>query len=85
MWLVVRDMMRKLLQATELAPGTDLRAALEAAKTALAAAGWAVDQEPLTWPFFFCEYDGERHIVAVEAFDPKAVGSPGLLPYRAPK
>jgi hypothetical protein len=80
-WVVVKDMLRPL-EVRPLAPGTDPCVALEAVRTALAAAGWTVDREPLTWPFFFCECDGERQIVAIEAFDPKVAVSPGLIPYR---
>jgi hypothetical protein len=56
--------------ASELPPGTDLRAALGAAREAQRADGWAADPEPLKWSFFFCQRGTQRRGVAIEVVNP---------------
>jgi hypothetical protein len=82
MWLVTKDMLRTVQQVAELAPGTDLRVVLTAARNARVAAGWACDDISRSCGFFFAERGGERVQVGIEVLDP-AQPIPAV-PYRRP-
>jgi hypothetical protein len=69
-WLVVRDRLSRSLEYRELPAGTNLRAAMAAKQTELAAAGWRVDSIPTKCGFFFADRDNDRVCVAVECFEP---------------
>jgi hypothetical protein len=68
-WLVVRDRFSRPLRHVMLAPGTDLRAALEAERTRLMREGWNVD-EPTRYAFLFADKDNERVCVSIEVYEP---------------
>ena len=51
-WLVVRGTVNAMIESTELAPETDLRAVLTAARDARIAAGWLADDIGPAWGFF---------------------------------
>lgn len=63
---MVRSGVGFVLETTELAPGTDLRATLTAARHARVAAGWAADEIGASCAFFFAARDGVRLMVAIE-------------------
>lgn len=65
-WLVVRDGLNTALAATELAPGADLRAVLEAARSERIAAGWKAEPIGQCVSFVFATRDGERVMVSIE-------------------
>jgi hypothetical protein len=69
-WLVVRDRMSRALEYRELAPGSDLRAAMAAKQAELAAAQWRVDSIPKNCGFFFADRDNDRVCVSIECFEP---------------
>lgn len=65
-WLVVRDMCGQLLERTDLAPRTDQRAILAAAREARIAHGWLADEVGPRCSQFFATRGGERVVVGVE-------------------
>jgi hypothetical protein len=71
-WLVVRDAVNTVIESTELAPETDLRVALTAAREARIAAGWTADDIGPACGFFFASRDGARVRVAVESTAPRS-------------
>jgi hypothetical protein len=70
-WLVVRDAVNAVIESSELAPKTDLRAALTAARGARVAAGWFADDIGPACGFFFASREGIRVRVAVEHVSPR--------------
>jgi hypothetical protein len=82
LWLVVRDSLQRVVAATELRPGTDLRAALASIRQTLSAAGWAPDPGPLKWGFFFCRKAQQRLGVTLEIHDPGSTASAEEWPAR---
>jgi hypothetical protein len=75
-WLIVRDSLQRVLAATELRPGADLKAALASTRQTLTAAGWDSDAGSLKWGFFFCRKDGARLGVTLETCDPSGRDAP---------
>jgi hypothetical protein len=73
-WLVVRDACRRVIEFRALAPGADLRAALNACTAALAADGWQVGDIPHNCSFVFCQRDDERVCVSIECYEPGMAG-----------
>lgn len=69
-WLVVRDNCASLMAATQLAPGTVLRATLEKAERDWSAAGWLVEPRTPVCSTFFCTRGGERREVGIARRDP---------------
>jgi len=69
-WLVVRDSLNHLVESIQLAPGTDLRATLVAARIQRIADGWSADDIGRNVSFFFCTREGERHMVSIEYRQP---------------
>jgi len=67
-WLVLRDMFHNVLDATELPPGTDLRAAFAAGLAALELDGW--QSEGASGAMVFVRRNGERRLLAVHEHDP---------------
>jgi hypothetical protein len=74
-WLVVRDQYGKLVEATELKPGVDLRKVLTAERDARAAAGWDAESIGAHCSFFFCKRDGVRLFVGIQVRDPRSQGN----------
>ena len=74
-WLVVRDRASRVLEYRELSAGSDLRAAMAAKQTELAAAGWRVDSIPKNCSFFFADRDNDRVCVAIDCFEPASSSS----------
>jgi len=68
-WLVVRDSLNHLVESTQLAPGTDVRAALVAIRDKRIADGWSADEIGRV-SFFFCTKDSERQMVGIEYRQP---------------
>src|SRR5512140_2400626 len=69
-WLVVRDRASRALEFRELVAWADLRAAIAAKQTELAAKGWRVGSIPRKCSFFFADRENERVCVSVECFEP---------------
>jgi hypothetical protein len=67
-WLVLRDLFHNVLDATELPPGTDLRAAFAAGLAALERDGWL--SEGASGAMVFVRRNGERRLLAVHEHDP---------------
>lgn len=67
---MTRDQFRAVLEVTELAPGTDLRRILIAAREARIGFGWACEEIGGSCGFFFADKDGTRVIVSIERHDP---------------
>jgi hypothetical protein len=78
---VVRNGHRQALEWREIAPGVDLRAILEAARSELTAASWICDDIGRACGFFFAVRGAERIQVAIERYDP---GGPGHQAHSAP-
>ena len=76
-WLVVRNVHRQPLEWREIAPGVDLRAYLELARSDHTVAGWTCEDIGRVCSFFFATRDGSRIQVTVERFDPSGPGPPG--------
>lgn len=76
-WLVTRNQNRAPLESSQLAPGANLRAILQAARAARISSGWGCDDIGPSTGFFFAERAGERIQVCVERFDPAGPGPPG--------
>jgi hypothetical protein len=70
-WLVVRDAVNAVIESAELAPETDVRAALTAARKARIGAGWLADDLGPACGFFFASREGIRVRVAVEHVPPR--------------
>jgi hypothetical protein len=70
-WIVVRDAVNTVIESTELAPETDLRVALTAAREARIAAGWTADDIGPACGFFFASRDGARVRVGIERAQPR--------------
>lgn len=70
-WLVVRDRTGFVTESTELAPRTDLRAMLKAARNARIATGWAADDIGASCSFFFAARGDMRVLVGVERMPPR--------------
>jgi hypothetical protein len=70
-WLVARDRMSFVIESTELAPGTNLRAALSAARNARITAGWVAEAIGASCSFFFATRSGERVMVGIERVPPR--------------
>lgn len=73
-WLVVRNQLSQVVESTALAPYTDLRAVLTAARQDRIAAGWAAEEIGQCCRFFFCTRESERLLVSIEARRPPPVG-----------
>jgi hypothetical protein len=58
--------------------GSDLRAAMTAKRTELAAAGWRVDSIPRKCGFFFADRENDRVCVSVECFEPVSLSVRGF-------
>jgi hypothetical protein len=69
-YLVVRDRTSQLIAYSILAPGSNLRAALEDAASARAADGWTVEKINFIAALFFCSRQKERLSVSIVAVDP---------------
>jgi hypothetical protein len=69
-WLVTRNAWSAVLEASPLAPHTDLRAILNTARQQRIADGWDCEVIGRCCSFFFCKRDGVRVIVNVERHDP---------------
>jgi hypothetical protein len=69
-WLVVRDMLSRILDARELAPWADLHGTLTAARSARIAQGWNVGDIGSRCAFFFADRSGERVMVTIECREP---------------
>jgi hypothetical protein len=78
-WLVVRDRVNAVLSSAELAPGTDLRAALMAAREARIDEGWAAEDIGPACGFFFASREATRVRVGVEHTLPRNPGLPESL------
>jgi hypothetical protein len=65
-WLVVRNGVGFVLEATELTPGADLRSVLTAAREARIADGWEAQEIGASCAFFFAVRDGVRFMIAIE-------------------
>jgi len=70
-WIVSRNRAGFVLENAEIAPGTDLRAALTAAHDARVAAGWTADEIGPSCAFFFAARDGVRLMIAIERQPPR--------------
>ena len=69
-YLVVRDRCSRLIACSRLAPGTNLRAALQTAATLRAVDGWIVEPISYVAALFFCSRDDERVSVSIVVRDP---------------
>ena len=67
-WLVVRDMLHNVLDATELTPGTDLRRSFADGLAALERDGW--QSEGASGAMVFIRRGGERRLLAIHESDP---------------
>jgi hypothetical protein len=67
-WLVLRDMFHNVLDATELPPGTDLRAAFANGVAALERDGWR--SEGASGAMVFVRRGGERRLLSIHEHDP---------------
>ena len=74
-WLVLRDMFHNVLDATELPPGTDLRAAFAAGLAALERDGW--QSEGASGAMVFVRRNAERRLFALHEHDPHEPLPPG--------
>jgi len=74
----MRDRVSRPLEHHALPAGSDLRAAMVAKQTQLAAAGWRVNSIPKMCGFFFADRDNERVCVSVECFEPTSTDTHGL-------
>jgi hypothetical protein len=74
-WLVFRDLFHNVLDATELPPGADLRAAFAAGLASLERDGWR--SEGASGAMVFVRRDGERRLLAVHEHDPHEPLTPG--------
>jgi hypothetical protein len=74
-WLVLRDLFHNVLDATELPPGTDLRAAFASGLAALERDGW--QSEGATGAMVFVRRGGERRLFALHEHDPHEPLPPG--------
>jgi len=73
-WLVVRNMHCRPLQSRELAPGTDLRAILQADTAERFASGWGCTDIGRACSDFFAARRGERMQIGIERYDPEGPG-----------
>lgn len=71
MTLVARDELSNAVSVTELAPYTDLRSILVAAREARTADGWDAGEIGKSCTFFFAMRNGVRHMVSIERRDPR--------------
>jgi hypothetical protein len=76
-WLVVRDRLSHVLESHTMLPHADLRAAMNAERERRVVAGWAVEDIPRNYSFFFCELENERVCVSIECYEPGPGGSAG--------
>lgn len=67
-WLVLRDMFHNVLDATELAPGTDLRKSFADGLATLERAGW--QSEGASGAMVFVRRGSERRLLAIHEHDP---------------
>jgi len=74
-WLVVRDAHGDVLDASELAPNSNLRAVLTIARGRRIDEGWVAQEIGAHCAFFFARRDGERVLVGVELRAPLGRGS----------
>jgi len=74
-WLVLRDLFHNVRDATELAPGTDLRRAFADGVAALERDGW--QSEGASGGMVFVRRQGERCFLAVHEHDPHEPIPPG--------
>ena len=70
-WLVVRNGVGFVQEATELAPGCDLRAVLIAAREKRICSGWIAQEIGPSCSFFFASRDGVRLMIAIERQVPR--------------
>jgi hypothetical protein len=68
-WLVVRDRTSHALDYRELAPYSDLRAAMAAERARMTADGWSCGDTPRNCSFFFTDRDEERVCVSVDCVE----------------
>jgi predicted RNA-binding Zn-ribbon protein involved in translation (DUF1610 family) len=68
-WLIVWDMQFHVLDATELAPHTDLATLMQATARQWSDAGWEIESDA-RYGSFFCRRAGERRLIAISAADP---------------
>jgi hypothetical protein len=78
-WLVVQDACSVNLEATRLAPHTDLRATLTTARQLRIGDGWDCEEIGARCSFFFCKKDGVRLEVSIVRRNP----SDPILGHRA--
>jgi hypothetical protein len=71
-WLVVENALSQIIEYTELDPGANLRAILNAARAARIAEGWQADEIGRRWSLFFCMKDGVRYEVGIQRIHPYA-------------
>jgi hypothetical protein len=70
-WLVVRNGAGFVLEATELAPGADLRSTLTAARETRISSGWAAQEIGSACGFFFLAKGRVRLMIAIERQAPR--------------
>jgi hypothetical protein len=70
-WLVARDPTGRILEQRELAPGTDPKPVLTAAREVRIADGWTVGPMDPASSGFFCSRAGERVYVGIERVEPQ--------------
>lgn len=70
-WLVTRDKLSNVIEFTEVAVGTDLRATLTAERARYVADGWTADDIGRCCSFFFATRAGERVEVGINRHDPR--------------
>jgi hypothetical protein len=68
-WLVTYDAWRSVLAHKRLPIGADLQAAMRMAIAEYTADGWAVENDGC-YGFFFCNRDGERRELRIQANEP---------------
>lgn len=74
-WLVVRDAHGNVLEASELALNSDLRAVLTTARGRRIDEGWVAQEIGAHCAFFFASRNGERVLVGIERRAPLGRGS----------
>ncbi|MDB6013138.1 MAG: hypothetical protein JWL65_5388 [Gammaproteobacteria bacterium] len=70
-WLVTRDKLSNVIEFTEVAAGTDLRAILTAERARYVADGWTADEIGRCCSFFFASREGVRVEVGINRQDPR--------------
>jgi hypothetical protein len=72
-WYVVRSMHGSVLEAHELAPGTNLLRTFLTALLAWHHDGWEIGEFSSATATFFCTRDPERRMVSIDPHDPRDV------------